>query len=45
MAGALNALQEQQFGMILYSSVALGLAAFGAFEFIQALYRKVGSRS
>jgi hypothetical protein len=43
MGGALNALQDQQFGMILYSSVALGLTAFGAFEFIQAFYRKVGS--
>ena len=45
MAGALDALQKQHFGMILYSSIALGLIAFGAFEFIQALYRKVGVRS
>ena len=45
MAGALDALQKQHFGMILYGSIALGLIAFGAFEFIQALYRKVGVRS
>jgi Domain of Unknown Function (DUF1206) len=45
MAGALNVLQQQQFGMILYSSVAIGLVLFGLFEFLQALYRKVGHRS
>jgi hypothetical protein len=45
MAGALNALQEQQFGMVLYNSVALGLTSFGVFEFIQAIFRKVGRRS
>ena len=45
MAGALNGLQDQQFGMILYTAVAIGLASFGLFEFILALYRKVGRRA
>jgi len=45
MAGALNVLQRQQFGMLLYTSVAVGLTCFGVFEFIQALFRKVGGRS
>jgi hypothetical protein len=45
MAGALNVLQRQQFGMVLYTSVAVGLTCFGIFEFIQALFRKVGGRS
>jgi hypothetical protein len=44
MAGALNVLQHQQFGLFLYSSVAVGLVCFGLFEFIQALFRKVGHR-
>jgi hypothetical protein len=42
MAGALNVLQRQQFGMVLYTAVAVGLTCFGIFEFIQALFRKVG---
>jgi hypothetical protein len=45
MAGALNVLQRQKFGMLLYTSVAVGLTCFGVFEFIQALFRKVGERS
>jgi hypothetical protein len=45
MAGALNVLQRQRFGMIIYTAVALGLTCFGVFEFIQAFFRKVGDRS
>jgi hypothetical protein len=45
MAGALNALQGQQFGMVLYTAVAAGLSLFGVFEFIQAFFRKVGHHS
>jgi hypothetical protein len=45
MAGALNVLQHQQHGMILYTAVAIGLTCFGLFEFIQALFRKIGHRS
>jgi hypothetical protein len=45
MAGALNVLHHHQFGMFLYTAVAIGLTCFGVFEFIQALFRKVGDRS
>lgn len=45
MAGALNVLQHQRFGMILYTAVAIGLTCFGFFEFTQALFRKIGRRS
>lgn len=45
MAGALNVLQHQRFGMIIYTAVATGLTCFGAFELFQALFRKVGNRS
>jgi hypothetical protein len=45
MAGALNVLQHQPFGMIIYTAVAAGLTCFGVFEFIQALFRKVGALS
>jgi hypothetical protein len=44
MAGALNALRSQRFGMVLYTSVAIGLTCFGVFEFIQAMFRRVGGR-
>jgi hypothetical protein len=45
MAGALNVLQHQQYGMILYTAVAIGLTCFGLFEFVQAFFRKIGHRS
>jgi hypothetical protein len=45
MAGALNSLRRHQFGMVLYTSVAVGLTCFGIFELIQAFFRKVGARS
>ncbi|MDG4830241.1 DUF1206 domain-containing protein [Solwaraspora sp. WMMD1047] len=38
---ALHTLREQSYGMILLSLVALGIAAFGVFCFVQAKYRKV----
>ena len=45
MAGALNVLQHQKYGMVLYTAVAIGLMCFGLFELIQALFRKIGHRS
>ncbi len=41
LGGALLALQEQPFGRALYGLVALGLAAFGAFGFVEARYRRI----
>ncbi|MGW4463528.1 DUF1206 domain-containing protein [Micromonospora sp. NPDC004704] len=38
---ALHTLREQSYGTLLLSLVALGIAAFGAFCFVQARYRKV----
>ncbi len=45
LGGALLALQEQPFGRILFGLVALGLAAFGAFEFAEARYRRIAAPS
>lgn len=41
LSGALRALQAQPFGQALYGVVALGLVAFGAFEFAEARYRRI----
>jgi hypothetical protein len=41
LSGALRALQGQPFGQFLYAVVALGLAAFGVFEFAEARYRRI----
>jgi hypothetical protein len=41
LSGALRALQGQPFGQALYALVALGLAAFGVFEFAEARYRRI----
>jgi uncharacterized membrane protein len=38
---ALHTLRQQSYGVLLLSLVALGIAAFGAFCFVQARYRKV----
>jgi uncharacterized membrane protein len=38
---ALHTLRQQSYGALLLSLVALGIAAFGAFCFVQARYRKV----
>ncbi|GGC69698.1 membrane protein [Siccirubricoccus deserti] len=43
LGGALLALQEQPFGRALFGLVALGLAAFGAFEFVEARYRHIAA--
>jgi hypothetical protein len=43
LGGALAALQAQPFGQALFTVVALGLAAFGAFEFAEARYRHIGT--
>ncbi|MBU8538654.1 DUF1206 domain-containing protein [Falsiroseomonas tokyonensis] len=41
LGGALLALQAQPYGRGLFGLVALGLAAFGAFEFAEARYRRI----
>jgi len=41
LSGALRALQGQPFGQFLYGVVALGLAAFGVFEFAEARFRRI----
>ncbi len=41
LGGALLALQAQPFGRALFGLVALGLGAFGAFEFAEAKYRRI----
>ena len=41
LGGALLALQAQPFGWALFGLVALGLAAFGAFEFAETKYRRI----
>ena len=38
---ALNTLRDQPYGPILLTLVALGIAAFGVFCFVQSKYRKV----
>jgi hypothetical protein len=38
---ALNELREQPYGAILLTLIALGIAAFGVFCFVQSKYRKV----
>jgi hypothetical protein len=41
LGGALAALQDQPFGRALFALVAAGLAAFGAFEFVEARHRRI----
>ncbi|RXF73457.1 DUF1206 domain-containing protein [Hansschlegelia zhihuaiae] len=41
LGGALQALEDQPFGWALLALVAAGLAAFGAFGFLQALWRRI----
>ncbi|ONG45839.1 hypothetical protein BKE38_25935 [Pseudoroseomonas deserti] len=41
LSGALRVLQGQPFGQFLFGVVALGLAAFGMFEFAEARYRRI----
>lgn len=41
VAGALNALAEQPYGPYLLALVALGLAAYGVYMFVEARYRRM----
>jgi len=41
LAGALRAIQAQPFGWLLFGITALGLFAFGAFQFVFSCYRRV----
>ena len=43
LGGALLALQQQPFGRYAFALVALGLAAFGAFQFAEARYRRIAA--
>ena len=40
--GALRELAAQPFGQLLLGVVALGLVAYGAYSFAEALYRRIG---
>jgi hypothetical protein len=42
LEGALQALGRQDYGPLLLGAVAIGLAAYGAFEAVKAKYRRVG---
>ncbi len=41
LAGALAALQRQPYGWVLLGITALGLFAFGAFQFVMAAFRRI----
>jgi hypothetical protein len=41
LAGALRTLQQQPYGWVLFGVTALGLFAFGAFQFVVAYYRRI----
>ncbi|WP_170149500.1 DUF1206 domain-containing protein [Rhodoplanes roseus] len=41
LAGAMRTLQEQSYGWILLAATALGLFAFGLFQFAVAYYRRI----
>ena len=45
LAGALRALEEQPYGWVLFALTALGLFAFGAFQFVTAYYRRINAPS
>ncbi len=45
LGGALLALQGQPFGRLLFGLVALGLAGFGIFGFVEARYRHIDAPS
>jgi H+/Cl- antiporter ClcA len=45
IAGALNSLQQQPYGWALLGATALGLFAFGAFQFVIAVYRRIDAPS
>ena len=45
LAGALTSLQQQSYGWALLGATALGLFAFGAFQFVTAAYRRINAPS
>ena len=45
LAGALKSLQQQPYGWTLLGAAALGLFAFGAFQFVTAAYRRIDAPS
>jgi hypothetical protein len=45
LAGALKSLQQQPYGWALLGATALGLFAFGAFQFVTAAYRRIDAPS
>ncbi|HEV2292496.1 MAG TPA: DUF1206 domain-containing protein [Tepidisphaeraceae bacterium] len=44
LGGALRSLQEQEYGPWLLGVVALGLIAYGVYEFVRARYRRIEAR-
>ncbi|MFC4172594.1 DUF1206 domain-containing protein [Microvirga sp. GCM10011540] len=44
LAGVLQWLEQTPYGWILLAAVALGLAAFGVFGLIEAMYRRIGAQ-
>jgi hypothetical protein len=42
VGGALHALQEHAYGGVLLAVVALGLVAYGCYQFVLARYRRIG---
>jgi Domain of Unknown Function (DUF1206) len=45
LSGALGALRQQPYGSVLLGLAALGLVAFGAYDFVQAFFRRVDAPS
>jgi hypothetical protein len=41
VGGALHALQEQPYGSALLAAVALGLIAYGCYQFLLVRYRRI----
>jgi hypothetical protein len=44
LAGALRALREQPYGPWILGIVALGLISYGVYQFVEAKYRRIGTR-
>jgi hypothetical protein len=42
VAAAMKALEEQRYGSVLLGAVAVGLFAYGVYQFLRARYRRIG---
>jgi hypothetical protein len=45
LGGSLRVLQRQPYGWVLLALTAAGLLAFGAYQFVEAVYRRVSAPS